>query len=61
MHNDYPLAQNINKDMLSRYCSDIADKYRIKTGEVNKLVPNAGNKKNMSSITEIFNCTYHYE
>ena len=31
--------------MLSRYCSDIPNKYGIKTGEVHKLVPNLGNKK----------------
>ena len=30
--------------MLSRYCINIADKYRIKIGGVNKLVPNLGNK-----------------
>ena len=31
--------------MLSKYCSDIADKYGIKIGGVNKLVPNLGNTK----------------
>ena len=30
--------------MLSNYCSNIANKYDIKTGCVNKLVPNLGNK-----------------
>ena len=30
--------------MLSKYCSDIADEYKIKIGSVNKLVPNLGNK-----------------
>ena len=30
--------------MLSKYCSDIANKYGIKIGGVNKLVPNIGNK-----------------
>ena len=30
--------------MLSKYCSDIAKKYRIKVVGVNKLVPNLGNK-----------------
>ena len=30
--------------MLSQYCSDIAKKYGIKVGGVNKLVPNLGNK-----------------
>ena len=47
--NDYPLAPEkleISQNMLSKYCSDIADKYGIKIGGVNKLVPNLGNKKN---------------
>ena len=30
--------------MLSKYCSDIADKYSIKVSGVNELVPNLGNK-----------------
>ena len=30
--------------MLSKYCSDIADKYKIKVGGVNKLVPNLRSK-----------------
>ena len=30
--------------MLSNYCSDIANKYGIKIGGVNKLVPHLGNK-----------------
>ena len=47
LHNDYPLAPKkleISQNMLSKYCSDIANKYRIKIGGVNKLVPNLGNK-----------------
>ena len=47
MHNDYLLApekQEISHNMLSSYCSNIASEYRIKTGGVNKLVPNLGNK-----------------
>ena len=32
--------------MLSKYCSSIANNYGIKVGEVNKLIPNLGNKKN---------------
>ena len=46
-HNDYPLAPEkfkINNDMLSKNCSDIAKKYGIKIGGINKLVPNLGNK-----------------
>ena len=45
--NDYPLAPEkikISQNMLSKYCSNIANKYGIKIGEVNKLVPNSGNK-----------------
>ena len=30
--------------MLSKYCSDIANKYGIKVGGVNKLVPNLRDK-----------------
>ena len=51
LHNDYPLAPEkleISEKMLSKYCSDIAHKYGIKVGGVNKLVPNLRNKKNMS-------------
>ena len=47
MHNDYPLVLEkleISNDMLSKYCSDIANKYGIKVGGVHKLVPNLGNK-----------------
>ena len=29
---------------MSNYCSSIANKYDIKIGPVNKLVPNLGNK-----------------
>ena len=47
LHNDYPLVLEkleISNDMLSKYCSDIANKYGIKVGGVHKLVPNLGNK-----------------
>ena len=30
--------------MLSKYCFNIANEYRINIGRVNKLVPNLGNK-----------------
>ena len=30
--------------MLSKYCSDIANKYGIKVGGVKKLIPNLGDK-----------------
>ena len=47
LHNDYPLAPDkleISQNMLSNYCFNIASKYGIKTGGVNKLVLNLGNK-----------------
>ena len=50
LHNDYPLAPEkleITQNMLSKYCSDIANKYGIKIGGVNKLVPNLRNKEKM--------------
>ena len=43
LRNDYPLPPEkleITQNMLSKYCSDIANKYGIKIGGVNKLVPN---------------------
>ena len=46
LHNDYllvPEKLKINHDMLSEYCSNIANNYKIKIGNVNKLVPNLGN------------------
>ena len=62
LHNYYPVAPEklkINSNMLSKYCSSIASNYGQKVGEVNKLIPNLGNKNIMSYTTEIFNCTYH--
>ena len=47
LHNDYPLASEklkISHNMLLNYRSSIANKYDIKNGGVNKLVPNLGNK-----------------
>ena len=47
LHNDYPLAPEnleISQNILSKYCSNIADKYGIKIGGVNKLIPNLRNK-----------------
>ena len=37
LHNDYPLAPEkvaVSRDMLSKYCKKIADKYKIKVGDV---------------------------
>ena len=47
MHNDNPLAPEkleISHNVLLNYCSNIANKYDIKSGSVKKLVPNLGNK-----------------
>ena len=47
LHNYYLLALEkleISHNMLSNYCSNIANKYDIKMGGVNKLVPNLDNK-----------------
>ena len=46
-HNDYPLALEkieISLDMLSKYCSVIANKYGIKVGGFKKIVPNLRDK-----------------
>ena len=48
-HSDYPFAPEklkISSDMFSKYCSDIANKYGIKVGGVNKLVSNLRDKIN---------------
>ena len=47
LHNDYPLCPEkieITQDMLSKYCSEIADNYGVKVGGVRKLVPNLKDK-----------------
>ena len=47
LHNDYPLAPEkigIPHDMLSDSYKRIADEYEIKVGEVEKLIPNLGEK-----------------
>ena len=44
---DYPLAPEklaIKSDMLSKYYKEIAEKYKVKVGDVKKLIPNLGNK-----------------
>ena len=49
LHNDYPLALEkiaVSSDMLSKYCKKIADNYKIKVGDVKKLIPTLGNKTN---------------
>ena len=47
LHNHYPLAPEKianSSNILSTYCKQIADKYKIKVGNVKKLIPNLGNK-----------------
>ena len=39
----------ISDDLLSKYCSDIAKKYGLKFGGINKLVPNLVNKSKLIS------------
>ena len=49
LHNDYPLAPEklaVSCDMTSSYCKKIADKYEIKVGDVENLIPNLDNKIN---------------
>ena len=48
LHNDYPLASEkikVTEDMLSPYCREIAEKFGVKVGMVEKLVPTLSNKE----------------
>ena len=48
LHNDYPLAAEkvkVDKDMLSNYCQEIADKFKVSTGLVHKLIPTLCDKE----------------
>ena len=48
LHNDYPLAAEkikVTEDMLSPYCREIAEKFEVKVGLVEKLVPTLSNKE----------------
>ena len=48
LHNDYPLGAEkvrVTENMLSEYCKNIAKKYNISTGLVNKLIPTLSNKE----------------
>ena len=50
LHNSYsdyrlcPEKIEVSNDMLSMYCKDTADWYRIKVGGVKKLIPDLGDK-----------------
>ncbi|XP_068735747.1 uncharacterized protein [Montipora capricornis] len=51
LHNDYPLAAEkvkVNKDMLSNYCQEIANKFKVSTGLVHKLIPTLSNKEKLA-------------
>ena len=48
LHNDSPVAPEkakVSKNMLSRYCKEIAEKYKISIGQVNKLILTLKDKK----------------
>ena len=48
LHNDYPLGPEkvkVTEDMLSDYCKKIAEKYKISTGLIHKLIPTLNNKE----------------
>ena len=48
LHNDYPLGPEkvkVTENMLSGYCKNIANKYNISTGLVQKLIPTLSNKE----------------
>ena len=48
LHNDYPLAAEkikVTKDMLSEYSRKIAEKFKISTGLVHKLIPTLRKKE----------------
>ena len=48
LHNDYPLGPEkikVTKNMLSEYCKNIAEKYKISTGLVHKLIPTLSDKE----------------
>ena len=64
LHNDYRLAPEmleIRQNILSKYCFNIADEYRIKIGGVNKLVPNLGNKSKYVLHYSVFIIRYEVD
>ena len=53
-HNDYPVAPEkvkVSRNMLSKYCKKIAEKYKISIVQVNKLIPTLKSKEK---------CVLHY-
>ena len=64
LHNNYPLApeklEASHYYILSKCWSNIVNKYELKIGSINKLVPILDKKKvNMFFITKISSCIYH--
>ena len=58
-HNDYPLCPEkikVSSNILSKYCSDIANKYGIKFGGVKNLIPNIGD--NVKYVVHYKNLQY---
>ena len=48
LHNDYPLAPEklkVNKNMLSKYCQKISEKFNISSGQVHKLITTLNGKE----------------
>ena len=48
LHNDFPLAPEkikVSENMLSNYCKKIANKYKISSGLVHKLIPTLNHKE----------------
>ena len=59
LHNDYPIAPEklgVSSDMLSKSCKKVADKYEIKVDDVEKLIPNLGNKTLYVVHSDICSC-----
>ena len=57
LHNDYPLAPEklaVFSDMLSKYCKEIASRFKIKVGDIKKLIPNLGNKTKYVTSSVVF-------
>ena len=58
LHNDYPCCPEkikVTRDMLSPYCKKVADKFKVSTGLVYKLIPTLKTKRNIFFITGILN------
>ena len=55
-HNDYPCAPEkmvVKDEMLSPYCEKLKEKFKISSGNVQKLVQNLNDKKIMFCMKEI--------